>query len=102
MSYDFKFEAFYQAVRRCYRFGQKNKVFVYILIPESQVNVRKTIIEKEQKHKTMIAEMAKYSAETDYKQNVSNVNLRHKEIKSQDYHVINGDCVQETSKLPDK
>lgn len=23
MSYDFKFEAFYQAVRRCYRFGQK-------------------------------------------------------------------------------
>jgi len=25
-SYDFKFEAFYQAVRRCYRFGQKNTV----------------------------------------------------------------------------
>ena len=39
-SYDFKFEAFYQAVRRCYRFGQKNKVKVHVLVPESQVNVR--------------------------------------------------------------
>ena len=44
MSYDFKFEAFYQAVRRCYRFGQKNKVTVHILIPESQTNVRQTIL----------------------------------------------------------
>ena len=42
MSYDFKFEAFYQAVRRCYRFGQKKKVTVHILIPESQINVRNT------------------------------------------------------------
>jgi len=40
-SYDFKFEAFYQAVRRCYRFGQKNKVKVHLLVPESQVNSKK-------------------------------------------------------------
>ena len=50
MSYDFKFEAFYQAVRRCYRFGQKNKVKVHILIPESQTNVRETILAKEKQH----------------------------------------------------
>ena len=61
-SYDFKFEAFYQAVRRCYRFGQKNNVKVHLLVPESQVNVRKSILEKEKKHKMMISEMAKYSA----------------------------------------
>ena len=48
-SYDFKFEAFYQAVRRCYRFGQKQKVKVHILVPESQINVSKTILEKEVK-----------------------------------------------------
>ena len=61
MSYDFKFEAFYQAVRRCYRFGQKNKVTVHILIPESQINVRSTILEKQERHFEMIKEMAKYS-----------------------------------------
>ena len=100
-SYDFKFEAFYQAVRRSYRFGQKNKVKVHILIPESQINVRATILEKEKKHKEMIAEMAKYSAETNYKSNKSKFTVNKKEIKTNDYHVINGDCVQETAKLHD-
>lgn len=99
MSYDFKFEAFYQAVRRCYRFGQKNKVNVHILIPESQVNVRKTILQKEAKHKQMIHEMSQYSANADYKLNKSNVTINEKEMKTNDYHVINGDCVQETKKL---
>lgn len=99
-SYDFKFEAFYQAVRRCYRFGQKRKVTVHILVPESQKNVRKTILDKEQKHKEMIREMAKYSAETDYKSSNGAI-VESKEIKTEDYHLINGDCVQETAKLPD-
>jgi len=98
-SYDFKFEAFYQAVRRCYRFGQKNKVTVHILIPESQVNVRKTILLKEAKHKQMIHEMSQYSANADYKLNKSNVTINQTEMKTKDYHVINGDCVQETSRL---
>lgn len=101
MSYDFKFEQFYQAVRRCYRYGQKNKVTVHILVPESQVNVRSTIIEKEKKHKEMIAEMAKYSAVSNYKSNKSKITIMNKEIKSDSYHLINGDCVEETAKLDD-
>lgn len=100
-SYDFKFEAFYQAVRRCYRFGQKNKVTVHLLVPESQSNVRKSILEKEEKHKHMISEMAKYSAQTDYKTNKSKFMIDKKEIKTENYHILNGDCVQETSKLDD-
>lgn len=99
-SYDFKFEAFYQAVRRCYRFGQKNKVTVHILIPESQINVRQTILEKQQRHKEMISEMAKYSAETNYKAAKSKVKIMNKEIKTDQYHLINGDCVQETKNIP--
>ena len=101
MSYDFKFEAFYQAVRRCYRFGQKDKVTVHILIPESQVNVRNTILEKEKQHFERIKEMSKYSSETNYKKAKSKVKIMNKEIKTENYHLINGDCVQETAKLPD-
>jgi DNA modification methylase len=101
MSYDFKFEAFYQAVRRCYRFGQKRKVYVHILIPESQTNVRSTILEKQQRHFEMIQEMAKYSSETDYKTSKSKVMIKNKEIKTDQYHVINGDCVQESKKISD-
>ena len=101
LSYDFKFEAFYQAVRRCYRFGQKNKVKVHILIPESQINVRANILEKQQRHFEMINEMAKYSSETNYRSNKSNVVIKNKEVKTPNYHLINGDCVQETAKLSD-
>jgi len=101
MSYDFKFEAFYQAVRRCYRFGQKNKVTVHILVPESQANVRVTILEKEAKHKQMIKEMSQYSANADYKLNKSKVTITKREMKTEKYHVINGDCVKESKKLED-
>ncbi|WP_333577838.1 DEAD/DEAH box helicase [Sphingobacterium sp.] len=69
ISYDFKFEQFYQAVRRCYRFGQKEKVKVHLLIPASQANVRKSILEKQANHFNMIRQMSKYSAESDYKKN---------------------------------
>lgn len=68
-SYDFKFEQFYQSVRRCYRFGQEFKVKVHLLIPESQTNVRQSILNKQENHFKMIREMAKYSAKNDYKKN---------------------------------
>lgn len=100
-SYDFKFESFYQAVRRCYRFGQKNKVKVHLLVPESQVNVRKSILEKEIKHKEKQQEMAKYSAITDYKTNKSNFMIKNKEIKTDKYWLMNGDCVTESKNIPD-
>ncbi|ASD51706.1 hypothetical protein [Flavobacterium phage FCV-11] len=100
-SYDFKFEQFYQSVRRCYRFGQKNKVYVHILIPESQISVRNSILEKQKRHFEMIQEMAKYSSESDYKSSKSKVKIMNKEINTDHYHLINGDCVQESKKLPD-
>lgn len=100
-SYDFKFEAFYQAVRRCYRFGQRNKVKVHILVPQTQMNVRASILEKERKHKQMISEMAKYSANTNYKTSKSKFMIDTKEIKTDDYWLMNGDCVQEIKKVPD-
>ncbi len=93
-SYDFKFEMFYQQVRRCYRFGQTEKVKVHILVPESQINVRQTILEKTKKHKEMITEMAKYSADTDYtaKKQIS-ANYR-EDVITDNYEVLFGDCVE--------
>lgn len=101
-SYDFNFEAFYQAVRRCYRFGQKHEVNVHILIPESQKNVRKSILKKQKQHFTMIEQMSNYSADTDYTVSAKkNVTVDEREIKTDDYHLLNGDCVQEIKKVKD-
>ena len=41
------YESFYQAVRRCWRFGQKNEVHVHIVIAETEGNVLANIQRKE-------------------------------------------------------
>jgi len=99
-SYDFKFEAFYQAVRRCYRFGQKNEVNVHILIPESQKNVRKSILQKQKKHFKMIQEMSKYSSDADYAA-VENQPIKTSEIETEHYKLMHGDCVQRSKDIAD-
>ncbi|MFB3057356.1 MAG: DNA methyltransferase [Ignavibacteriaceae bacterium] len=100
-SYDFKFEQFYQGVRRSYRFGQKQEVNVHLMIPESQINVRKTILEKQRKHIEQISQMSKYSNNTDYSPNKKDAIVMSNEIKNDDYHLINGDCVEKTKTLDD-
>jgi DNA modification methylase len=100
-SYDFKFEAFYQAVRRCYRFGQTKTVNVHIIIPDTQLNVRSSILEKEKKHKKMISNMTKYSNIEDFAVNKNQI-VNDKEIKTEDYWIMNGDCVQEVKKIEDE
>jgi len=101
-SYDFKFEAFYQAVRRCYRFGQKLAVNVHILIPESQKNVRKSILEKQKRHFEMIQEMAKYSSDADYSANEKvSAKVDDKRVENNRFTCINGDCVQEIKTIND-
>jgi len=99
VEYDFKFEAFYQAVRRCYRFGQEHEVNVHLIIPKSQMNVRTTILEKERKHKEMIKMMAQYSSEKEGKKTET---LKHaSEIKTDDYWVMQGDSVEKIKEIPD-
>ena len=98
-SYDFKFEAFYQAVRRCYRFGQKQKVKVHLLVPESQLNVRSTIIEKQKKHQEKQKQMAIYSTESNYFNKIDIQEVKGKEVKTENYWIINGDCNTEIKKL---
>ena len=98
VSYDFKFEAFYQAVRRCYRFGQKKKVEVHLIIPKTQMNVRRSILEKESKHKEMIHKMSLHSAQFEQFKKVSNP---HNDVKTDNYHLLNGDCVQRIMEIED-
>ena len=51
------FEQFYQAIRRCYRFGQEKQVNVYIVISEKELSILDNIKEKESKHQKMSMNM---------------------------------------------
>ena len=44
------FEQFYQAIRRCWRFGQKKEVNVYIVIGAKEENILNNIIKKQENH----------------------------------------------------
>ena len=57
------FEAYYQAVRRCWRFGQKYPVDVYIVISDAEGNVKKNIERKQADAERMVAELVKQTKE---------------------------------------
>lgn len=55
------YEQYYQAIRRCYRYGQKRVVEVYIVLAEIESSIADNVRQKEQKHSeittALIAEM---------------------------------------------
>lgn len=55
------FEQYFQAVRRCWRFGQKKPVTVHVITSELEGEVVKNIARKEDQAMKMIAEMVEYT-----------------------------------------
>lgn len=55
------FEQYYQAVRRCWRFGQDNPVDVHIITSDLEGAVKANIERKERDADAMIAEMVEYT-----------------------------------------
>ena len=55
------FESYYQAVRRCWRFGQKKPVDVYIITSEAEIAVKQNIERKQAEAQQMTAELVKYT-----------------------------------------
>ena len=51
----------YQAIRRCWRFGQKKKVFVHIVTSEAEGAVKENIDRKEKQSERMTAEMVRHT-----------------------------------------
>lgn len=62
------YEKYYQAVRRCYRFGQKNEVNVYIIISEKEGAVKANIERKQEDAKKMQDAMIKLTKEVTKKE----------------------------------
>lgn len=59
----YSYEDYYQAIRRCWRFGQKREVNVYVMAAESERSILGVIREKEAKHNEMKSEMVKAMSE---------------------------------------
>lgn len=102
---DDSFEKFYQAVRRCYRFGQKRNVQVHIFTAEAEGQVLQNIKRKESQHHEMSANMIEHMRD------IMNKELRGQEniveeyqedtFTGQDYTVHLGDCVKWSKRMAD-
>ena len=57
------FEMMYQAIRRCWRFGQQYPVNVYIITSEAEGAVKENIERKEKQAAQMVAEMVQHTRE---------------------------------------
>jgi len=89
---DFSFEGLYQAIRRSYRFGQKNEVNIYLITTDTMENVMKSINQKQNQFLEMQSEMNKYI-------NGSSFGLLNsyefKEVKTPDFWIMKGDsCIE--------
>lgn len=91
-SLDFSFEGLYQAIRRSYRFGQKNEVNIYLVTTDTMTNVIETIREKQALFTRMMEQITMQVNEFTY---TLKVDYDRKEVKTQDYHLICGDSCEE-------
>lgn len=93
-SLDFSFEGLYQAIRRCYRFGQEKEVNVYLITTDTMSNVRQSIDEKQKKFDEMQDIMSNTINEHLNDDYLSNAEYDTKPFENEYCSVKRGDCVQ--------
>lgn len=98
-SLDFSFEGLYQAIRRSYRFGQKNEVNIYLITTDTMSNVKQSIDNKQKQFELMQDEMSKTINANLNNQLMKTVDYDINEEKNEWYHIKRGDCVQLISEL---
>jgi DNA modification methylase len=96
-------ESFYQAVRRCYRFGQKKQVNVHIITTDLESSVLNNIKRKEEQAKIMMSEMAHYMANFTKRElkgiTMDESNYVREVSKSDKYEIHHADCIDLASEI---
>lgn len=102
---DDSFEKFYQAVRRCYRFGQKREVQVHIFTAENEGQILLNIKRKEAQHHKMSINMIEHMKDIMNQELAGQVNIvdTYKEDthKGDGYTIHLGDCVKWARRMED-
>lgn len=98
------YEAFYQSVRRCYRFGQSNSVNVHIVISDLEGNVLDNIKRKEREAMEMQTQMIAQLQEFEIKEirgtMKETMSYKTDNIKTEDYEIFLGDSIELIKNIP--
>jgi len=100
----YSFEQLYQAIRRCWRFGQTREVHAYMIRAESEGEVLAAIREKEAKHEEMKKAMNDAMRREQLNDGMRDDELRVTPIvefaSGEDWKLVQGDCVQALRDVP--
>lgn len=97
------YEQLYQAIRRCWRFGQKNPVDVYVITAETEGAVVRNIERKEKQAMEMMEEMVKHM-KTEMQKEVRGLERETSEyvtaeVSSEGWTMHLGDCVEKVTAM---
>ena len=102
---DDSFEKFYQAVRRCYRFGQKRSVKVHLFTAENEGQILVNLKRKEEAHHEMSAQMIGHMKDIMNKELQGQQNIvddyREDTVTGDGYTIHLGDCVKWARRMDD-
>jgi DNA modification methylase len=101
-SLDFSFEGLYQAIRRSYRFGQKNEVNIYLITTDTMQNVIQSVRDKERKFSEMQAAMTAAVNKNIHSNNKQKMDREYKTFETESAKLMLGDCVQLIQTQPDQ
>jgi DNA modification methylase len=102
---DDSFESFYQAVRRCYRFGQQDVVNVHLVSSSAEGAVKANLQRKQDQATDMAESMVSHMRELT-KQTIKGATMEKSDYKREvaegkGWTIHLGDCVEVASELPD-
>jgi DNA modification methylase len=95
---DFSFEGLYQAIRRSYRFGQKNEVNIWLITTDTMTNVLESINHKQKQFNDMMEKITTQVNEQTFKLKID-YNFRNEE--TDEYKIYNGDSCEVIKLIPD-
>jgi len=101
-SLDFSFEGLYQAIRRSYRFGQKNEVNIYLITTDTMANVKNSIDRKQKQFEEMQDQMAHAINENLNGNLLQTSDFDILEVDNEWYNIKRGDSCQLITDVPDE
>jgi len=101
-SLDFSFEGLYQAIRRSYRFGQKNEVNIYLITTDTMANVKQAIDTKQKQFEIMQDEMSKAINANLNNQTMTTANYDIESEMNENYIIKRGDCINLIKDIPNE
>ena len=98
------YESYYQCIRRCWRYGQKNPVTAYVVVTDHEIGIVDNVRRKEQEAEALSREIITAAKEYEMSElgrmKADGELMQESEYRGESWRVIQSDCVKAMGMLP--